>query len=190
MILYIDGQSRLATRQWRTSHNARPVGHRERSLRHVSSMFSEHWMTCASTDVRSRPPNYAVVQYRYHRRWNPLIGGASSTLGRVRPPVRPLRHVRFRCTGQNNLFKYTTGLDPTNPSSAFGLSVAMVTTNFDVNGSLVASYPFSGDLTADASGNGHTGTAVGALHLPTTDLAIRVAPCTVTVLVDTFGPRN
>jgi hypothetical protein len=72
----------------------------------------------------------------------------------------------FDGTGQNNLFKYTTGLDPTNPSSAFGLNVAMVTaTNFDVSSGLVASYQFDGNLTNDSSGNGHTGTPAGGVTL-------------------------
>lgn len=71
-------------------------------------------------------------------------------------------------TGQNNLFKYVTGLDPTNPSSAFGVNVAiMPATNFVVTSGLVASYPFSGNLTNDASGNGHNGTAVGGVSLTT-----------------------
>jgi hypothetical protein len=70
----------------------------------------------------------------------------------------------FDGTGQNNLFKYVAGLDPTNPSSVFGLGIA-VTTNFDVGGGLIAYYPFDGNLTNDASGNGHNGTAVGGVSL-------------------------
>jgi hypothetical protein len=69
-------------------------------------------------------------------------------------------------TGQDNLFKYIAGLDPTNPASVFELNVAvMASTNFNVSGGLVASYPFSGNLTNDASGNGHNGTAVGGVTL-------------------------
>ena len=71
----------------------------------------------------------------------------------------------FDGTGQNNLFKYIAGLDPTNPSSAFGLNIAMVSTNFNVSGGLLAYYPFDGNLTTDASGNGHNGTAVGGVTL-------------------------
>jgi hypothetical protein len=73
----------------------------------------------------------------------------------------------FDGTDQNNLFKYIAGLDPTNPSSAFGLNIAMVPTNFDVSSGLVASYPFNGNLTNDASGNGHDGIAVGGVTLTT-----------------------
>jgi hypothetical protein len=71
-------------------------------------------------------------------------------------------------TGQDNLFKYIAGLNPTNPSSVFGLNVTFVaSTNFDVSSGLVASYPFSGNLTNDASGNGNNGTAVGGVSLTT-----------------------
>ena len=73
----------------------------------------------------------------------------------------------FDGTGQNNLFKYTAGLDPTNPSSAFGLNVTLVSTNLDVSLGLVASYPFNGDLTNDASGNGHYGIPTGGVSLTT-----------------------
>ncbi len=71
----------------------------------------------------------------------------------------------FDGTGQNNLFKYIAGLDPTNPSSAFGLNITLISTNFNVTGGLSAYYPFTGNLTNDASGNGHTGIAVGGITL-------------------------
>ncbi|MGO9611278.1 MAG: LamG-like jellyroll fold domain-containing protein [Verrucomicrobiia bacterium] len=73
----------------------------------------------------------------------------------------------FDGTGQNNLFKYLAGLDPTDPSSAFGLNISMVSTSYDVSSGLVASYPFNGNLTNDASGNGHNGIAVGGVSLTT-----------------------
>ena len=67
----------------------------------------------------------------------------------------------FDGTGQNNLFKYVAGIDPTNPSSAFALNVSVVTTDAAVSSGLVAYYPFNGDAN-DASGNGNNGTVVGA----------------------------
>jgi hypothetical protein len=70
-------------------------------------------------------------------------------------------------TGQNNLFKYVTGLNPTNPSSAFGVNIAMILTNSNPTGGLVAWYPFDGNLTNDASGNGHNGITYGGVSLTT-----------------------
>jgi len=69
----------------------------------------------------------------------------------------------FDGTGQNNLFKYIAGLDPTNPSSAFKLNVTLISSN--VTAGLVANYSFDGSLTNDASGTGHTGIAVGGVTL-------------------------
>ncbi|HVM61593.1 MAG TPA: LamG-like jellyroll fold domain-containing protein [Verrucomicrobiae bacterium] len=73
----------------------------------------------------------------------------------------------FDGTGQGNLFKYLTGLDPTNSASTFGVNVAIigVTNSAGPTNGLVAWYPFNGNLTTDASGNGHTGTAVGGVSL-------------------------
>jgi hypothetical protein len=67
-------------------------------------------------------------------------------------------------TGQNNLFKYIAGLDPTNPASAFGLNLDMaatVATGMLITNGLVAYYAFNGNAN-DASGNGNNGTVVGA----------------------------
>ena len=43
--------------------------------------------------------------------------------------------------------------------------MALISTNFNVSGGLVANYPFDGNLTNDASGNGHTGIAVRGVSL-------------------------
>jgi hypothetical protein len=83
----------------------------------------------------------------------------------------------FDGTGQNNLFKYIAGLDPTNPSSVFALNIVMVTTASTVNSGLVAYYPFNGDAN-DASGNGNNGTVVGATFQtngPNGELALEFA---------------
>jgi subtilase family serine protease len=92
--------------------------------------------------------------------WRQQYFGAGSTTGSTSCAT-----CDFDDTGQNNLFKYIAGLDPTNPSSAFALNVAMVSTNFNVGGGLSAYYPFDGNLTKDASGNGHNGIAVGGVSL-------------------------
>jgi len=167
MILYIDGQIAAlqpASGELAITPDLLAIG--SAPSVNVSSMFSG-----ALDDVRvyGRALSSSEITQLYNTDtigdgipnwWRQQYFGSGSSTGSTSCAT-----CDFDGTGQNNLFKYTTGLDPTNPSSAFGLSVAMVTTNFDVNGSLVASYPFSGDLTADASGNGHTGTAVGGVTL-------------------------
>jgi Concanavalin A-like lectin/glucanases superfamily/Divergent InlB B-repeat domain len=64
-------------------------------------------------------------------------------------------------TGQNNLFKYVAGLDPTNPTSVFLPSISLASLSSSLADGLVAYYPFNGD-SLDYSGNENTGTVVGA----------------------------
>ncbi|HXI83194.1 MAG TPA: LamG-like jellyroll fold domain-containing protein [Verrucomicrobiae bacterium] len=167
MILYLDGQVAaqqpasgvLAITSDRLAIGSDPAGS-------VSNMFSGRM-----DDVRvyGRALSAAEIAQLYNADtvgdgipnwWRQQYFGTGSTTGSTTCAT-----CDFDGTGQNNLFKYTAGLDPTNPSSAFGLNVALFSTNFTVIGGLVANYQFDGNLTNDASGNGHNGIAAGGVTL-------------------------
>ena len=169
MKLYIDGQIAgqqaakgvLAITSDNLAIGSNPSGN-------VSSMFSG-----ALDDVRvyGRALSSSEITQLYNTDtvgdgipnwWRQQYFGTGSSTGST-----SCANCDFDGTGENNLFKYIAGLDPTNPSSAFGLNVTMVSTNFIVGGGLTAIYPFDGNLTNDASGNGHNGIAVGGVTLTT-----------------------
>ena len=125
------------------------------------------WTTCGFMDKQSRPPKSRKCTIPIPSATESPIGGVSSTLGRDRPPIRvSCATCDFDGTGQNNLFKYIAGLDPTNPSSAFWAQHCHGLDQLQrERWPARAYYPFDGNLTTDAYGNGHNGTAVGGVTL-------------------------